>query len=87
MTNAIKRTAAGLALALAFGIILVTPAAAGPGGVCNTPQPMDPTVITPCRTCMNATNNGPTCYGEPDLRNGGNPAQNICNLTGACGQG
>jgi hypothetical protein len=68
-----------VAAALASGIVPLAPANAAPYGPCG---PVGVSFNGPaCSACTEA-GGGQDCVGGP--YEGTNPAQNICNLTGAC---
>jgi hypothetical protein len=84
MTNAIKRMAAGLAVAaLTSGIIPTAPAQAAPQ-ICS--QGYTPAQHEACSECIKAKTPLGTseqdCWGTPDQ----SPPQILCNTVGACGQ-
>jgi hypothetical protein len=71
---------------LAMMVSPAAPANAG-GGPCDNGTHPSTQDFPACDNCMQQIHNWSTCFnGTPPVQ-GGNPAQNICNITGACGQG
>ena len=86
MKNALKRTAAGLAVALAAGIIPIIPIA--PAAAAPCPYPIVAPASQQCLDCVAARNGDYNpCWGEASLPpRSVSPPQELCNNYGACGQ-